>query len=82
LLHVIAAYPRNCYSGRYWTNCSNARVRGLPPEIRDTTEVVTECDSITELIEVLFDGTGLCRLQTLVFDHTQQMNVGKNPINF
>ena len=59
LPHVIALCPRNCYFGRYWTKCSNAKVRGLLPEIRDTTEVVITWDNITELTGELFDATGL-----------------------
>jgi len=47
-----------------------------------TEEVVIEWDNITELTEELFDVTGLWRLHTLVFDHTQIMNVGKNHINY
>jgi len=59
-----------------------SKVRGLPPEIRDTTEeVVIEWDNITELTEELFDVTGLYRLHTLVFDLTQIKNVGENHIN-
>ena len=79
LPQVIALCPRNCYCGRYWTKCSNANVRGLPPQIRDTTEeVVIEWDNVTELAQGLFDGTKLHKLHTLVFDHTQICNIGKN----
>ena len=83
LPHVIALCSRNCYFGRYWTKCSKAKVRGLPPEIRDKTEeVVMEWDNITELTEELFDGTGLLGLHALVFNRTQIMNIGKNRINW
>jgi hypothetical protein len=83
LPHGIALCPRNCYFGRSWTKCSKAKVSGLPPEISDPTEeVVIEWDNITELTEELFDSTGLWRLHTLVFGHTQIMKTRKNHINF
>jgi Leucine-rich repeat (LRR) protein len=79
LPQVTALCPRSRYCGRYWTKCSNAKVHGLPPQIRDTREgIVIELDNITELTEGLFDGTKPHRQRTLVFDHTQILNIGKN----
>lgn len=79
LPHVIALCPRNCYCGGYWTQCSHAKVQGIPLGIRNTTEeVLIEWDNITALTQELFDVAGLDRLHKLVFDHTQILNIERN----
>jgi Leucine-rich repeat (LRR) protein len=80
LLHQTVAFcPRNCYCTRYWTKCSNAKLQGLSQVIRNTTEeLVIEWDNITELTEELLYHSGLQKIHTLVFDHTQILDIQKN----
>jgi Leucine-rich repeat (LRR) protein len=79
LPQILALCPRNCYCTRYWTKCSNAKLHGLPQEIRNTTEeLVTEWDNITEITQQLLHHTGLARLNVLLFNHTRTLNMEEN----